>query len=200
MIVAPFFNRQINATIGLNQQLRRSVNRLANVSLALVASVFLFSTPLVMAQTTTVTTPDETTVTTPAVDPTLTPSTSTDVTTGASSDSGFSVTSSPTGQATCTVNGQTVSCDEAVKTAKNFIGWGIGVILAILIIGLLGTIFWIMMIVHAASQPIDGKVAWIVILLLTHLLGAIIYYFVIKRPFDDKKSPRTPLPPLPESK
>jgi len=56
-------------------------------------------------------------------------------------------------------------------------------------LGLLGlfllmTIFWIKMLVEAATkEPEQGnsKIAWVLIILLTHGLGALLYYFV-RRP------------------
>ena len=53
--------------------------------------------------------------------------------------------------------------------------------IAIFILGLLGTIFWIWMLVDCATrETIQGseKVAWILIILFTHFIGAAIYFFV----------------------
>ncbi len=50
--------------------------------------------------------------------------------------------------------------------------------------GILGTIFWIWMLVDCAiNEPSEGndKLVWILIIALTHLLGALLYYF-IRRP------------------
>jgi prolipoprotein diacylglyceryltransferase len=52
------------------------------------------------------------------------------------------------------------------------------------LIALFGTVFWIWMIVDcAANEPSEGndKVMWIVIIVLTNLIGAAIYYFA-RRP------------------
>lgn len=52
------------------------------------------------------------------------------------------------------------------------------------LIGILGTIFWIWMIVDCATnEPAEGndKVIWILVIVLTHFIGAAIYYFV-RRP------------------
>ena len=51
-------------------------------------------------------------------------------------------------------------------------------------IGVLGTIFWIWMLVDCATkEPNHGndKIVWILIILLTHFIGAAIYFFV-RRP------------------
>lgn len=50
--------------------------------------------------------------------------------------------------------------------------------------GVLGTIFWIWMLIECATkEPSQGndKLIWVIIILLTHLLGAAIYFFV-RRP------------------
>ena len=52
------------------------------------------------------------------------------------------------------------------------------------ILSLLGTAFWIWMIVECATKEPDkgnDKIVWILILIFTHLLGAILY-FAIRRP------------------
>ena len=57
-------------------------------------------------------------------------------------------------------------------------------VLAFLGVGVLGTVFWIWMLIEAATkEPSTGndKVVWILIIALTHLVGAAIYFFV-RRP------------------
>jgi hypothetical protein len=52
------------------------------------------------------------------------------------------------------------------------------------LVALLGTIFWIWMLIDCATkEPSEGndKIVWVAIILLTHLLGALIYYFA-RRP------------------
>ena len=52
------------------------------------------------------------------------------------------------------------------------------------VIGVLGTIFWIWMLVEAVTrEPEQGndRIVWMLIILLTHFIGALIYYFV-RRP------------------
>jgi len=49
---------------------------------------------------------------------------------------------------------------------------------------ILGTIFWIFMIVECATREADTgntKIVWIIIVVFTHILGALLYYFV-RRP------------------
>jgi hypothetical protein len=57
-------------------------------------------------------------------------------------------------------------------------------LLFILFLGFFGTIFWIWMLIDCATnEPSHGneKIAWIVIIVLTHWLGALIY-FLARRP------------------
>jgi hypothetical protein len=58
------------------------------------------------------------------------------------------------------------------------------IILIFLGIGALGTIFWIWMLVDCATKELDegnNKIAWIIVIIFTHLLGALIY-FIVRRP------------------
>jgi Phospholipase_D-nuclease N-terminal len=53
-----------------------------------------------------------------------------------------------------------------------------------LLIGVAGTVFWIWMIVECATkEPSQGneKIVWILVIIFTHWIGALIYYFV-RRP------------------
>src|SRR4030067_1889532 len=84
----------------------------------------------------------------------------------------------------CRVNGKEIPCEDVYKVAKPFIGLGIGLFAFFAVIGLLLTIFWIWMIVHAATKNIENKVLWIILLIIFGILAAIIYYFAVKRPFD----------------
>lgn len=89
----------------------------------------------------------------------------------------------------CSVNGREVPCEEFGNQVERFLGWGIGIILVVLGLVILATIFWIIMIAHAARHPINNKGIWIVVLILTGIFGAIIYYFVVKRKFNQQFSP-----------
>lgn len=65
--------------------------------------------------------------------------------------------------------------------------WGpleILVILAILVIGVLGTIFWVLMLVDCLADPTrppDRKIPWAVAIAISHFLGATLYYFLEKK-------------------
>jgi prolipoprotein diacylglyceryltransferase len=66
----------------------------------------------------------------------------------------------------------------------NLIGLlGVGLIFLIFIaIAIFFTVFWILMLIDAVKRKMDDgeKVAWIIILVFLQVLGAIIYYFVVK--------------------
>ena len=56
--------------------------------------------------------------------------------------------------------------------------------LAFMALGLLGTIFWIWVIIDCATnEPSEGndKLIWILIVVLTHWVGALIY-LLVRRP------------------
>lgn len=58
------------------------------------------------------------------------------------------------------------------------------VILCVAVIGIGGTIFWIVMLIECATKEPDTgntKIVWIIILVFTHIIGALIYFFV-RRP------------------
>lgn len=96
--------------------------------------------------------------------------------------------------AKCTVNGREVDCAELGNKVKGFLGWGIGVFLVVAALGIWATVFWIMMIVHAARHQINNKGIWIVVLIFTGIIGALIYYFAVKRKFNNQFSaPSAPM-------
>jgi hypothetical protein len=84
----------------------------------------------------------------------------------------------------CTVNGREVPCEELGDQIKGFLGWGIAGFLVILALGIWATVFWIMMIVHAATHDIENKAMWIILMVFTGIVGALIYYFAVKRKFN----------------
>lgn len=76
------------------------------------------------------------------------------------------------------------------KDARGLGGF-LGVILIfvffIVLVCLLSLIFWVLMLIHAISKPIKSKAVWILILLIFGIIGAIIYYFAVKREFNKKE-------------
>lgn len=52
-------------------------------------------------------------------------------------------------------------------------------ILMIVFLGIVGTVFWIKMIIDCATREKDpDRLIWILIIVFTHFIGATIYYFV----------------------
>ena len=88
--------------------------------------------------------------------------------------------------ATCMSNGKEVPCPEGIE-------WLI--ILPVLMLGLLvfTFIFWLKMIIHAATHNIPNKGTWISFMIIFNLLPAIIYYYVVKKPLDQNKISSNPL-------
>jgi len=94
--------------------------------------------------------------------------------------------------AKCTVNGREVPCEELGNPIKGFLGWVIGGFLVILALGIWAAVFWVMMIVHAAKHDVENKAMWIILMVFTGIVGALIYYFVVKRKFNKQFVPPTP--------
>jgi len=86
-------------------------------------------------------------------------------------------------EATCTLNGEEVPCDEFKTLVGTYFGIGIAIALVVGAIGLAATVFWILMLVHALSNDIEDKAMWAILIVFTNIIGAVIYYFVVKRNF-----------------
>jgi len=57
--------------------------------------------------------------------------------------------------------------------------------LVLLVLGILATIFWIFMIIDVAKRKFkneNDRVLWILVVILAGIIGAIVYYFVVKKP------------------
>jgi len=83
--------------------------------------------------------------------------------------------------ASCTVNGKEVPCDEFWRDY----GWLFGAMgifwVVAMIVALVGTVFWIWMLIDCANRNFKEKTTWIIILAVGNILGAIIYYLLVKR-------------------
>lgn len=71
-------------------------------------------------------------------------------------------------------------------TGTDVVGAGLGIGLLIfwiifMLVGLALGIFWIWMLVDCIKRRFDQKTLWIVLLIILGWIGAIAYYFVIKR-------------------
>lgn len=83
--------------------------------------------------------------------------------------------------AECTLNGEVVPCDQLKEMIEPYFGAAMGLFLLLGVVGLASAIFWIMMLVHAATHDIKDKAMWIILMVFTGVIGSIIYYFVVKR-------------------
>lgn len=64
-----------------------------------------------------------------------------------------------------------------------YFAWGgLLCVLPFLLIGVLGTVFWIWMLIDCLTNEPSGteKVVWAIVILFTHFLGALLY-FIIRR-------------------
>jgi len=67
--------------------------------------------------------------------------------------------------------------------------WFFLIVLAV-VVGLLGTVFWILMLVDCVNRKFErenDKTVWVLVIALTHLIGAGLYYIVVKRVADAGK-------------
>ena len=66
--------------------------------------------------------------------------------------------------------------------------WIIGIGLSIAV-----TVFWIMMLIDVIRREDkefktnNEKLIWVLVIIFTHIIGALIYYFMVKRPLDQKR-------------
>jgi len=86
---------------------------------------------------------------------------------------------SQSASAACMLNGKEVPCDEIM-------GGGFALAMLILplifiIIGIFCLVFWIMMLVDAIKHEDKDKMIWVLVLIFTGIIGAVVYYFVKKR-------------------
>ncbi len=83
---------------------------------------------------------------------------------------------------TATSSGQPVPTTLATSSA----GASLGIIaliipIVIVVIAIIALVFWVKMLIHAIKNPIDHKPLWIIILLAFGIIGAIVYYFAVKK-------------------
>jgi H+/Cl- antiporter ClcA len=91
------------------------------------------------------------------------------------------VVSSAYAAATCTVNGRDVPCDQFWDDYGWLFGaMGIFWVIA-MVFALIGTIFWVWMLVDCANRSFKQKTKWIVIIAVLNIIGAVAYYLIIKR-------------------
>jgi len=67
-----------------------------------------------------------------------------------------------------------------------FVAGFIGLGIAFSVLGILLLAFWIWMLVHAATSDIKQKPLWLLVIWFMNIVGAIIYFFVVKRKYDEE--------------
>ena len=95
----------------------------------------------------------------------------------------------------CTINGQEVPCEQLGNQMKGLLGLGIGIFIVGFAIIIWMTVFWLMMLIHAAKYDVKDKVVWILLIVFTGIIGAIIYYFMVKRDFNKQQLSQQPPQP-----
>lgn len=101
-------------------------------------------------------------------------------------------------QEKCTVNGREVPCEEVGEQIKGVLGWAVGFFVVFAAFVIWATVFWIMMIVHAANHDVENKAMWIILMVFTGIIGALIYYFAVKRKFNKQQVPPPPTMTMPQ--
>lgn len=83
----------------------------------------------------------------------------------------------------CTVNGQPISCSQFWSD----FGW-IFYVMAIVVI--VYAIFWLWMLIDALTHDHKDKLIWVLVILIIQFLGAILYYFIVKRARGKQQTPQ----------
>jgi hypothetical protein len=95
----------------------------------------------------------------------------------------------------CRVNGEIVPCDQLGSQMSGYFGWMIFAFLLFIAFGIWSTVFWVMMIVHAATNDVENKAIWVVLMVFTGIVGAVAYYFAVKRKFKPQTASASPAAP-----
>ncbi|OGF31177.1 hypothetical protein A2533_01080 [Candidatus Falkowbacteria bacterium RIFOXYD2_FULL_35_9] len=81
---------------------------------------------------------------------------------------------SPVLAQTCTLNGEVVPCDQMPTWI-----WFLPVIMVVIFGAVF--VFWLWMLIDAIKNQKDNQTVWILVIVFTGIIGAIIYYFMEKR-------------------
>jgi len=86
--------------------------------------------------------------------------------------------------AQCTLNGEQVRCDQIPNLGLIIAGlsafwliFAIGVIVFVLVFGA----FWVWMLVDCVKNDFKDRTMWLIIIVLTGILGAGLYFFMIRK-------------------
>lgn len=85
--------------------------------------------------------------------------------------------------AKCYKYGKEVPCSELKGV---FAAFGI-IFVIVIILALLSCVFWIWMLIDCLQREFDEKLVWVLLIVLTGILGAVLYYFIVKRKERRKK-------------
>lgn len=91
--------------------------------------------------------------------------------------------------AECRLNGRIVPCEQLAGQMSGFFSFGVLMVLMIFGLGIWATVFWILMIIHVAKYQPEDQAMWIILMVFTGIIGAMIYYFAVKRNMDKMRSP-----------
>ena len=76
-------------------------------------------------------------------------------------------------RAACKINGEVVPCDQFWDQ----FGW---FFIAFGVLGFFAFLFWVWMLIDCVKSNHKDKVVWLLLIVFTNLLGAVIYYFAAK--------------------
>ncbi len=79
--------------------------------------------------------------------------------------------------AACTVNGEDVPCDQFFNQYGPLF---IGIMVLCVLVAIVASGFWIWMLIDCIKRDFSDKTMWILLLVFTGGLGAILYYFLVK--------------------
>lgn len=94
-----------------------------------------------------------------------------------------------------------------ISPASFGLGVGLGIVLLIglaILIGIGLFALWIWMLIDCAQAPDNpadpnARVIWILVLVFTGWLGAILYFFIVRQPRRARERPPSPPPPSPQT-
>jgi len=98
-------------------------------------------------------------------------------------------------KATCTLNGRDIPCGELGRSIAQWGVFGLVVLIVIAVVFIFIFIFWLKMLIHAIKHDIDYKPVWILVILLTGVIGAVVYYFAVKKHMPTQSMPQANIPP-----
>ena len=87
-------------------------------------------------------------------------------------------------RAACTLNGQSVSCGKVTTTAAGVFGALFLVLGVVILVGVIGLIFWILSLIHVIQHSdVRNRLVWLIVTLIVPF-GAVAYFFVVLIPYN----------------